>query len=363
MHIDKTETLIPPPPTPRGMSAFEANLVPCMRLYLRGGFNSKLSFVFFKVGGPRECRGQITIRPSSSLLFLALGYWWNRGWICFLLLGSHTGSKQLGGGKVSLAYRSPSIIEWSQGRTWRQELKQRPWRSPVCWLSDTCLASVLYSTGSPAQGQWAALALTIIHQTNPHRQGHRQFWSGQLPDWESFTWLSWSYVDSGDNEDKWPALLLLLGENPTKLLGTEVRGGVERRDVGIKLLGIPHQSPPFPFTLLSALSHVMGELGFSLLSVGLVKNSHCFFLPKLNIAHNQCSDIIGNMCYYQNTFLAGTPGKAFWPTPRKEQTKAGNSLVGPIREWPAEGSKFASCRHRAFFGNTLEGSGFLCQSP
>ena len=46
------------------------------------------------------------------------------------------------------------------------------------------------------------------------------------------------------------------------------------RDMGVTLLGRPDQSPDFPFILLSALSHVMGEISFSLLSEGLVEDSH-----------------------------------------------------------------------------------------
>ena len=49
---------------------------------------------------------------------------------------------------------------------------------------------------------------------------------------------------------------------------------VEMRDMGVTLLGRPDQSLPFPVILLSALSHVMGEISFSLLSEGLVEDSH-----------------------------------------------------------------------------------------
>lgn len=46
------------------------------------------------------------------------------------------------------------------------------------------------------------------------------------------------------------------------------------RDMGVTLLGRPDQSLPFPVILLSALSHVMGEIRFRLLSEGLVEDSH-----------------------------------------------------------------------------------------
>lgn len=48
--------------------------------------------------------------------------------------------------------------------------KQRSWRSPAYLLSDSPLASVLM--GSPAQGLWTTLSLTIINPDTPHRQGH-----------------------------------------------------------------------------------------------------------------------------------------------------------------------------------------------
>ena len=67
---------------------------------------------------------------------------------------------------------------------------------------------------------------------------------------------------------------------------------VEMRDMGVTLLGRPDQSLPFPVILLSALSHVMGEISFSLLSEGslqsaflLVEDSHLLILPKLKILH------------------------------------------------------------------------------
>ena len=41
--------------------------------------------------------------------------------------------------------------------------------------------------------------------------------------------------------------------NPTESVDTEIRDGVEMRDMGVTLLGRPYQSPPFLFILLSAL--------------------------------------------------------------------------------------------------------------
>jgi hypothetical protein len=41
--------------------------------------------------------------------------------------------------------------------------------------------------------------------------------------------------------------------NPTESVDTEIRDGVEMRDMGVTLLGRPYQAPPFLFILLSAL--------------------------------------------------------------------------------------------------------------
>lgn len=83
---------------------------------------------------------------------------------------------------------------------------------------------------------------------------------------------------------------------------------VEMRDMGVTLLGRPDQSLPFPVILLSALSHVMGEISFSLLSEGslqsaflLVEDSHLLILPKLKILHIMNAQLSQVVCTFNRT--------------------------------------------------------------
>lgn len=55
--------------------------------------------------------------------------------------------KQAGRRKDFLSsYTLQTMTEGSQGRTSRQNLKQRPWKSTACWLVLCCLLSQLLST-------------------------------------------------------------------------------------------------------------------------------------------------------------------------------------------------------------------------
>lgn len=60
-------------------------------------------------------------------------------------------------------------------------------------------------------------------------------------------------------------------------MGTEIRDGMEMRDVGVKLVGIFPQSPPFTSFFSLYFRHLTDELTFSLVSKKLVEKSP--FLP------------------------------------------------------------------------------------
>ena len=93
----------------------------------------------------------------------------------------------------------PSIMEGSQGKNWRQELKERPWRSPACplWFSQPAF---LYNPEPTAQEchcpHWAWLShINKKSRKCPHRHAYRPVWWKNVLSWGSL-YPSWQKVAS-----------------------------------------------------------------------------------------------------------------------------------------------------------------------
>jgi hypothetical protein len=95
-----------------------------------------------------------------------------------LMVKSNLGRKGLFGLRATVTGGNPR--NELQAGTWRQELKQRPWRNECCLLacsSQIAPLAFIYNPGPPAQGwyhsQWARCFYINSQDNTPHRLAYR----------------------------------------------------------------------------------------------------------------------------------------------------------------------------------------------